>query len=147
MTLLLGCQGIAKAYGPAPLFADVSFGIHESDRIGLVGPNGSGKSTLLRVLAGLETPDAGTIALRRLARLAYVPQHPDFPSDRTLAEVLAHALRGDPLDQPLLRLDEPLGRRDPDEREAEAAGLGLDFGGADAVLWGLRSTPLRPHES
>ena len=127
MTLLLGCQGIAKAYGAAPLFADVSFGIHESDRIGLVGPNGSGKSTLLRVLAGLETPDAGTIALRRLARLAYVPQHPDFPSDRTLAEVLAYALQGDPLDQPLdeaarhTRVQMTLGRAgfaDPDATPA-----------------------------
>ena len=131
MTLLLGCQGIAKAYGAAPLFADVSFGIHESDRIGLVGPNGSGKSTLLRVLAGLETPDAGTIALRRLARLAYVPQHPDFPSDRTLAEVLAHALQGDPLDQPLdeaarhTRVQMTLGRAgfaDPDATPAALSG-------------------------
>ena len=131
MTLLLGCQGITKAYGAAPLFADVSFGIHESDRIGLVGPNGSGKSTLLRVLAGLETPDAGTIALRRLARLAYVPQHPDFPSDRTLAEVLAHALRGDPLDQPLdeaarhTRVQMTLGRAgfaDPDATPATLSG-------------------------
>jgi len=131
MTLLLGCQGIAKAYGAAPLFADVSFGIHESDRIGLVGPNGSGKSTLLRVLAGLETPDAGTIALRRLARLAYVPQHPDFPSDRTLAEVLAHALQGDPLDQPLdeaarhTRVQMTLGRAgfaDPDATPATLSG-------------------------
>ena len=131
MTLLLGCQGITKAYGAAPLFADVSFGIHESDRIGLVGPNGSGKSTLLRVLAGLETPDAGTIALRRVARLAYVPQHPDFPSDRTLAEVLAHALRGDPLDQPLdeadrhTRVQMTLGRAgfaDPDATPATLSG-------------------------
>ena len=131
MTLILGCQGITKAYGAAPLFADVSFGIHESDRIGLVGPNGSGKSTLLRVLAGLETPDAGTIALRRLARLAYVPQHPDFPSDRTLAEVLAHALQGDPLDQPLdeaarhTRVQMTLGRAgfaDPDATPATLSG-------------------------
>ena len=131
MALLLGCQRLAKAYGAAPLFADVSFGIHESDRIGLVGPNGSGKSTLLRVLAGLETPDAGTIALRRLARLAYVPQHPDFPSDRTLAEVLAHALRGDPLDQPLdeaarhTRVQMTLGRAgfaDPDATPATLSG-------------------------
>jgi len=78
MALLLGCQKIAKAYGAAPLFADLSFGIHDGDRIGLVGPNGCGKSTLLRVLAGIEAPDAGTVALRRLTRLAYVPQDPEF---------------------------------------------------------------------
>src|SRR4051812_9044936 len=96
MTLLLGCQEVAKAYGAVPLFADVSFGIHEGDRIGLVGPNGSGKSTLLRILAGVEPPDAGKIALRRLTRLAYVPQHPEFPPDRRVADVLADALREDP---------------------------------------------------
>src|SRR4026209_2548809 len=98
MALILGAQALAKAYGAAPLFADLSFGIHDGDRIGLVGPNGSGKSTLLRVLAGLETPDAGTGALRRLTRLAYVPQHPEFPRDRTVGEVLAEALRDDALD-------------------------------------------------
>src|SRR5207249_8063819 len=99
MALLLGCQGLAKAYGAAPLFADVSFGIHDGDHIGLVGPNGSGKSTLLRLLAGLEAPDAGTVALRRLTRLGYVSQHPEFTRDRTVAEVLADALHDEPLDE------------------------------------------------
>ena len=94
MALLLGCQGITKAFGAAPLFTDVSFGIHEGDRIGLVGPNGCGKSTLLRILAGLEDPDAGTVALRRLTRVAYVPQHPEFPEDRSVAQLLDAALAG-----------------------------------------------------
>ncbi|MGH7893874.1 MAG: ABC-F family ATP-binding cassette domain-containing protein, partial [Candidatus Binatia bacterium] len=95
---LLGCQGLAKAFGAAPLFAEVSFGIDEGDRIGLVGPNGCGKSTLLRILAGLETPDAGTVALRRLARLAYVSQHPEFPEGRTAAQLLTDALADDDVD-------------------------------------------------
>ncbi len=96
--LLLGCQKISKAYGTAPLFAALTFGIHEGDRVGLVGPNGSGKSTLLRVLAGMESPDAGTVALRRLTRLAYVGQHPDLPDDRPVAELLADALADSGLD-------------------------------------------------
>jgi ATP-binding cassette subfamily F protein uup len=98
MALLLGCQQLTKAYGAAPLFADLSFGIHDGDRIGLVGPNGSGKSTLLRILAGIETPDEGTIALRRLVRPAYVPQHPDFIPGRTVGELLAGAIAADDLD-------------------------------------------------
>src|SRR6185436_11035348 len=97
MAQLLGCQGIGKAFGAAPLFTDVSFGIHDGDHIGLVGPNGCGKSTLLRILAGLETPDTGAVTLRRLARVAYVPQHPEFPANRTVAQLLEDALAEDDL--------------------------------------------------
>jgi ATP-binding cassette subfamily F protein uup len=93
--LLLGCRGIAKTFGATPLFIDVSFGIHDGDRIGLVGPNGSGNSTLLRVLAGLEEPDAGTVAIRRLTRLAYVPQHPSFAEGSTVERIVRDAVPDD----------------------------------------------------
>src|SRR5262245_35029316 len=99
MALLLGAQGITKAYGAATLFAELSFGIHDGDRIGLVGPNGSGKSTLLRVLAGLEAPDSGTVSLRRLTRLAYVPQHPVAGGEHTVAALLEQALGDADLDE------------------------------------------------
>lgn len=98
MALLLGCQRIAKAFGGPPLFTELSFGVHDGDRVGLVGPNGSGKSTLLRILAGLESVDSGTVSLRRQAQLAYVPQHPEFPADRSVADVLRHALAPADLD-------------------------------------------------
>jgi ATP-binding cassette subfamily F protein uup len=91
MAVLLGCQKVTKAYGTAPLFADLTFAIHDADRIGLVGPNGCGKSTLLRILAGDETPDTGSVALRRLARMAYVPQESEFASGRSVAQLLNEA--------------------------------------------------------
>lgn len=90
--LLLGARGLGKSFGARPLFADLSFGVCEGDRLGLVGPNGSGKSTLLRILAGLEGPDSGTLALRKHLRVGYVPQDPAFPEGATPESVLLAAL-------------------------------------------------------
>lgn len=91
-TVLLSCEGIAKSFGSRPLFEGLSFTLAEGDHVGLVGPNGSGKSTLLKILAGLETADAGTRAVRRGARIGYVPQDPVFTPGRSVEEVVASAL-------------------------------------------------------
>ncbi|HTU02511.1 MAG TPA: ABC-F family ATP-binding cassette domain-containing protein [Candidatus Sulfotelmatobacter sp.] len=92
---LLSVESLTKRYGLVPLFAELSFSLAEEDRVGLVGPNGSGKTTLLKILAGLEEPDAGSRALRRGARLGYVPQDPVFADADRLEEVLAAALPED----------------------------------------------------
>ena len=98
MSLLLSCQSIRKAYGAAPLFEQLSFGLFEGDRVGLVGPNGCGKSTLLKILAGLETPDSGTRSVRKLLRLGYVPQDPRFPPDQSIEAIVEAALDDNHLD-------------------------------------------------
>ncbi|MBI1814625.1 MAG: ABC-F family ATP-binding cassette domain-containing protein [Deltaproteobacteria bacterium] len=98
MSLLLSCQAISKAYGTAPLFEQLSFGLFEGDRVGLVGPNGSGKSTLLKILAGIETPDSGTRAVRKLLRLGYVPQDATFPPDQGIEDIVTAALPDDLVD-------------------------------------------------
>lgn len=95
MTVLLSSQGLAKAYGPRPLFLDINVDLRGGERVGLIGANGSGKSTLLKVLAGLENPDQGTVALRRTARLGYLPQEDIFDLDRTVTEIMAAALEDD----------------------------------------------------
>lgn len=96
--MLLSCESISKSYGVKPLFSDLSIGLAEGDRVGLIGPNGSGKSTLLKILAGIEDPDDGTRSLRRHVRLSYVPQESTFPPDLTVEEVLAQMLREEGLD-------------------------------------------------
>jgi ATPase subunit of ABC transporter with duplicated ATPase domains len=96
--LLVSGQDLAKAFGAAPLFEGLSFGLFEGDHVGLVGPNGSGKSTLLRILAGLEPPSAGTRAARKRLRLGYVPQDPGFAPAATVESVLREACRDDRLD-------------------------------------------------
>jgi len=96
--LLLSGQGLTKAFGSAPLFEDLSFGVFEGDHIGLIGPNGSGKSTLLRILAGLDEPSAGTRSARKRLRIGYVEQDPTFGSEATVRSVLLGALGDQPLD-------------------------------------------------
>ena len=97
-TILLSCESVSKSYGVKPLFSDLSVGLAEGDRVGLIGPNGSGKSTLLKILAGIEDPDDGTRSLRRHVRISYVPQESTFPPDLTVEEVLAQTLREEGLD-------------------------------------------------
>ncbi len=54
-----GHAGLSKAFTARPLFSEISLGIYQGERMGLIGPNGSGKSTLLKIIAGIEEPDQG----------------------------------------------------------------------------------------
>src|SRR5438128_8817610 len=91
-SVLLSCEAVAMSYGTRRLFDDLSFGLLEGDRVGLVGPNGSGKSTLLKILAGLETPDRGTRSVHGGVRVGYVAQDPDFPAGATVEEAMTAAV-------------------------------------------------------
>ena len=91
MANLISGQKLAKSYHARPLFADLSLGIEEGDRLGIIGPNGAGKSTLLRILSGSEEPDVGEVARRRGLRVAYVPQVAYFSGTSQVGEVLRSA--------------------------------------------------------
>ncbi len=92
--ILVQCNVLSKSYTIHPLFTALTLGFFEGERMGLIGPNGSGKSTLLRILAGLETPDAGEISRKRGLRLVYLPQADEFDPERTIAQSLAAAIEG-----------------------------------------------------
>ena len=70
----------------------MSLGIDTGSRVGVIGPNGSGKSTLVRILAGLEMPDSGDVALASGTRLVYLPQRDEFAAGDTPESVLGATL-------------------------------------------------------
>jgi ATP-binding cassette subfamily F protein uup len=99
MALLESCSALSKSFGSRTLFENISLGISEGERLGLIGRNGSGKTTLLRILAGQLESDSGEISMRRNARVGYVPQETDFPEGLTAAEIVAGAIAGERLDE------------------------------------------------
>ncbi len=120
MALLLSCQSLTKSFGARPLFDDISLSISDGDRLGLIGPNGSGKSTLLRILAGAETPDAGSTAIRKLAKLGYVPQEVVFPAETSVLRIMQEAA---PSEDSAARIPTVLGQAGFENGDALAASL------------------------
>ena len=81
---VLNIEHVSKIYGEKRIFDDVSYGIHEGDKIGIIGINGTGKTTLLKIIAGIEEPDEGQIIKHNGLRITYLPQNPEFPKDATV---------------------------------------------------------------
>jgi ATP-binding cassette subfamily F protein 3 len=67
-------RGIVKDFGGRRVLDGLDLEVGSRARVGLIGPNGAGKSTILRLLAGIETPDAGTLTVRKGTTLAFLPQ-------------------------------------------------------------------------
>jgi ATP-binding cassette subfamily F protein uup len=91
MASYMQVDGLTKSFGDLVLFNEISFGIAEGQRIGLIAKNGSGKTTLLNVIAGKEGYDAGNIVFRRDLRVAYLEQDPQYPEDLTVLEACFHS--------------------------------------------------------
>ena len=88
---ILNIEHISKTYGEKVIFDDVSCGIQEGEKVGIIGINGMGKTTLLRMIAGEEEPDEGQIIRQNGIKIAYLPQNSKFPKDAT---VLSYAFDG-----------------------------------------------------
>ncbi len=91
MASFLQVDGLTKSFGDLVLIDNISFGIAEGERIGLIAPNGSGKTTLLNILAGKEDYDKGNVVYRRDLRVAYLEQDPGYPSHLTVLEACFHS--------------------------------------------------------
>ncbi|MEM1098345.1 MAG: ABC-F family ATP-binding cassette domain-containing protein [Planctomycetota bacterium] len=91
MPTLLTARDLEKTYGTHRLFAGVSLGIDDGEKIGIVGPNGAGKSTLMKALADLVPLDDGRIIQRNGTHAAYVGQVEDFADHVTPQDVVREA--------------------------------------------------------
>lgn len=102
---------VSRLYGARHIFEDLSGVLRDDRKVALVGPNGAGKSSLVRILAGLDTPDDGTVIRARDARLGYVGQTASAEQDGTLRGILIAGLaRLQESEAVLRRLEEELSR-------------------------------------
>ena len=114
---MISVENLSKSFGAQALFEGISFKINRKERVGLVGRNGHGKTTLFRIIAGLESPDSGSVSVPKNYRIGYVEQEPTF----TQASVLQEAVLG-----------LPAAERDRTWRaEKILAGLGFEAGDYD----------------
>lgn len=89
--ILISIDEVSKHIAGRVLFEPVSFGVHQTDRIGLVGINGSGKSTFIKILAKLDSSTTGETTYRNELTVEYLPQIPDLNPDMdVLSQVLIH---------------------------------------------------------
>ena len=119
---MISVEHLSVEFSAKPLFTDVSFVVNDRDRIALTGKNGAGKSTLLKIMAGQQSPTAGTVSAPRGTSVGYLPQVMELAGDRTVVDeaLLAfehiHDLQAD-----IERMQAEMGERTDYESEAYMA--------------------------
>lgn len=103
MANILNVENLSKSVGDSLLWQNVTFGMDEGDKVGVVARNGIGKSTLLAILAGADSADSGKIVYRGNTRIGYLPQEPHFDSSATVMEAAMQGVAADSRDK-LVRL-------------------------------------------
>ena len=83
---MISVEGLKVEFNATPLFEDVSYVINKKDRIALVGKNGAGKSTMLKILAGIQQPTSGVVAVPRECTIGYLPQVMVLSDERTVMQ-------------------------------------------------------------
>ena len=135
--VLLTAENIRKSYGTRVIFDEISFSIHEGDKIGVIGVNGTGKSTLLKIIAGVDQADSGSIITMNGMRIGYLSQSPVFVDGTT---VLQQVFRGENPQLALVReYEETMAAlaKTPEEEKAGGGACGKKMDKAEA--WSLES--------
>lgn len=87
---------LTKSFGDRVLFADVTLGVYEGDKIGLIAANGAGKTTFLNIIGGVEDFDSGSVVFRNGLRVGYLSQLPPYdPEESALLYATPDPLRAD----------------------------------------------------
>ncbi len=85
---IVSLENVSKNFGFKPLFENVTLGLEDRDKIGIIGTNGSGKTTFLRIIASLEEPDTGRVVRAKGKTLAYLSQNPPYDENLTVLETI-----------------------------------------------------------
>ena len=136
---LITLENISKSYSEKILANNVSLGINEGEKIGLIGVNGTGKSSFLKIVAGVEEPDEGTVTKGNRVRIEYLAQTPDYDDNAT---VLEQVFKGNSEEMRILReYEELLEKIDKGEvKEKDSERLIKLQGKIDALnLWDMES--------
>ena len=136
---LITLENINKSYSEKILANNVSLGINEGEKIGLIGVNGTGKSSFLKIVAGVEEPDEGTVTKGNRVRIEYLAQTPDYDDNAT---VLEQVFKGNSEEMRILReYEELLEKIDKGEvKENDSERLIRLQGKIDALnLWDMES--------
>ena len=116
---MISVEGLKVEFNATPLFEEVSYVINKKDRIALVGKNGAGKSTMLKILAGLQQPTEGVVAVPRNCTIGYLPQVMKLADSRTVMEEAEQAFEHIfEMQAELDRLNQQLAERTDYESEA-----------------------------
>lgn len=86
MVSYLQIEGLTKSYGDRLLFGDLTLGVYEGDKIGIVAKNGAGKSTLLSIIAGKEDYDSGNVVFRDGLKVGFLDQYPAYDPEKSILE-------------------------------------------------------------
>lgn len=113
MAVFLQVENLTKSVGDRILFQDITFGVNEGDKIGIIAKNGTGKSTLLKIISGQISPDSGSIVFKNNLNVGYLDQNPNFNPGNSIIEACLQ--NGGPVAEAVKRYELSLSSGNPAE--------------------------------